>query len=220
MINLLKREWLLAVRRLNEILLPVFFLLIITAIFPIAIGGDENLLKKVSPGITWIAVLLSILLSAEKLYQSDFEDGSLEQLYLSGQCYFLAVGAKFMVQWGVHVLPILLSLPLLGLWYGLAFETTLQIALSLFIGSPSLMLLAMLGSAMTLVIERGGLLLILIIFPFYLPTLVFALSSINAFTEGFNNLGQLTMLMAILVLMITIIPFAIVATLKASLSEN
>lgn len=217
---LIRKEWLMAVRRLHEVLQPIFFLLILITLFPIALGTDKQLLQKVAPGIIWIAVLLSILLSAEKLYKSDYEDGSLAQLFLSAHPRLLTVLAKFLVQWSVQVLPILAALPLLGLLYELPLEITAQIALTLVIGSPSLLLLAMLGSAITLLVARGGLLLILVILPFYIPTLIFALSAVSAYAEGFTNIGQLSILGAILMLMVTIVPFAIVASLNASLAEG
>lgn len=217
---LIRKEWLLAVRRLHEVLQPIFFLAILITLFPIAVGTDKALLQKIAPGVMWVAVLLSVLLSGEKLYKNDYEDGSLEQLYLSGHSPILSVAAKFVVQWTVQILPILLALPLLGLLYELSMNITAQIALTLFIGSPSLLLLAMLGSAITLSVARGGLLLILIILPFYIPTLIFALSAVSAYADGFSNVGQLSILGAILMVMITVVPFAIVASIKVSLAEG
>ncbi len=214
---LMQKEWLLAIRQLHEVLQPIFFLVILITLFPIAVGTDKVLLQKIAPGVIWVAVLLSVLLSSEKLYKNDYEDGSLEQLYLSGNHHLLAVAAKFFVQWVVQILPILLALPLLALLYELSFDLTVQIALTLLIGSPSLLLLAMLGSALTLSVTRGGLLLILVVLPFYIPTLIFALSAVSAYADGFGNLGQLAMLGAILMLMIISVPFAIVATIRVSL---
>ncbi len=217
---LIKKEWLLAVRRLNEILQPIFFLLMLIVLFPVAVGTDKALLQSIAPGIMWVAVLLSVLLSGEKLYKNDYEDGSLEQLYLSGYSLLLSVLAKFIVQWLVQILPILLTLPLLALLYELSMQITAQIALTLLIGSPSLLLLALFGSAITLSLVRGGLLLILLILPFYIPTLIFALSAVSAYADGFSNIGQLLVLAAILTLMVSTLPFAIVASLKVSLTER
>ncbi len=217
---LIKKEWLLAVRRLNEILQPIFFLLMLIVLFPVAVGTDKALLQSIAPGIMWVAVLLSVLLSGEKLYKNDYEDGSLEQLYLSGYSLLLSVLAKFIVQWLVQILPILLTLPLLALLYELSMQITAQIALTLLIGSPSLLLLALFGSAITLSLVRGGLLLILLILPFYIPTLIFALSAVSAYADGFSNIGQLLVLAAILTLMVSTLPFAIVASLRVSLTER
>lgn len=217
---LIRKEWLMTIRRLHEVLQPIFFLLILITLFPLAIGTDKALLQKIAPGVIWVAVLLSVLLSAEKLYKNDYEDGSLEQLFLSANPRMLTVAAKFIVQWCVQILPILIALPLLGLLYELPLATTGQIALTLVIGSPSLLLLAMLGSAITLSVARGGLLLILVILPFYIPTLIFALSAVAAYVDGFSNIGQLAILGAILMVMLTVVPFAIVAAIRVSLSEG
>lgn len=218
--TLIRREWLLAIRRLYELVQPIFFLVILITLFPIAVGTDKVLLQKMAPGIIWVAVLLSVLLSAEKLYKNDYEDGSLEQLYLSGHSLLATVFVKFVVQWAVQILPILMALPLLGELYGLPLLINAQIALTLLIGSPSLLLLAMLGSAMTLSIARGGLLLILVILPFYIPTLVFSLAAVSAYADGFSNRGQLLILGAILMIMLVVVPFAIATTIKAALAEG
>lgn len=218
--TLIRREWLLAIRRLYELVQPIFFLVILITLFPIAVGTDKVLLQKIAPGIIWVAVLLSVLLSAEKLYKNDYEDGSLEQLYLSGHSLLATVFVKFVVQWAVQILPILMALPLLGELYGLPLLINAQIALTLLIGSPSLLLLAMLGSAMTLSIARGGLLLILVILPFYIPTLVFSLAAVSAYADGFSNRGQLLTLGAILMIMLVVVPFAIATTIKAALAEG
>lgn len=203
-----------------DVLQPIFFLLVVIAIFPIAVGTDTQQLQSLAPGIIWVAVLLSVLLSAEKLYQSDYHDGSLTQYSLSGNSQLLAVLAKFIVQWSVQILPILLTLPLLGLWYHLSLTIMLSIAMTLIIGSPTLLLLAMLGAAITLSVSRAGLLLVILILPFYLPTLIFALSAIHAVTEGFSNVGQLSIMAAILLLMLSVVPFAIILALKVSLSQQ
>lgn len=216
---LLYREWLMTVRRLHEVLQPIVFLLILVTLLPIAVGTDTVLLQRIAPGIIWVAVLLSVLLSAEKWYKNDVEDGSLEQLFLSGHGLLLTVAAKFLVQWCVQIVPMFMALPLLGLLYELPFAITAQMALTLLIGSPSLLLLAMLGSAMTLSVSRGGLLLIVLILPLYIPILIFAVAAVSAAANGFSNVGQFAILGAILMLMITLVPFAIVAAIRVALSE-
>lgn len=217
---MLRKEWLLAMRCLHEMLQPCIFLLILVTLFPIAVSTDKAFLQKIAPGVIWIAVMLSILMASERLYKSDYEDGSLEQCYLSGHSLLLMVFGKWLVQWVIMVVPVCLVLPLLGLLYGLSLKVAGCIALTILIGSPSLLLLAMLGSAVTLSIARGGLLLILVIVPFYLPVLIFSLSVIDAYTLGNGFIGQLLILTALLVLTLTIIPFTIIAAIKVSLSES
>lgn len=216
---LLYKEYLLAVRNLHDLMQPLFFILILVVLFPMAIGIDENLLQKVSSGIIWIAILLSVLLASEKFFKADFEDGSLEQLYLSGESLLAFVFVKALVTWLVQILPILLALPLFGLFYNMSLPLEIQLALTIIVGSPSLLLFAMLGSAVTLLVARSGMLLMLLILPFYIPTLVFALSAISAFNEGFTNFGQFAILGAIFISALIVVPFAIVATIKVSLSN-
>ncbi len=219
LLTLLKKEWLLAIRQLHNLLQPLFFVLILVTLFPLAIGVDEALLKRIAAGIIWIAVLLSILLTSEKCYKSDFEDGSLTQWFLSGHSPLMLVGAKAITQWAVQILPLLLALPLFGAFYGLSWQMVLQLALTLIIGSPSLLLLGMLGSALTLSVARGGMLLIVIILPLYIPTLIFALSAVSSYADGFSNVGQLSILGAIFLLTVAVVPLAIGAAIRVSLAE-
>ncbi len=220
MTSLIYREWLLSVRRLTEIFQPIFFLLILVTIFPIAVGTDEKLLIQLAPAIIWVGILLSILLSSEKLYKNDFEDGSLEQLFLSGYGKLAGVYAKLLVQWFLHIIPIMMFTPLLLALYHIPLSTLFILNITILVGSPALVLLAMLGSSITLAISRGGLLLILIILPFYIPTLIFSVSCITNYTEGFDYIGQIAILGAIFILAITMLPFAIIAAIKVSLSEG
>ncbi len=216
----LKKEWLLAIRQLHTVLQPLFFVLMLVVVFPLAIGVDEKLLRQVAPGIIWVAVLLSVLLASEKYYKSDFEDGSLEQLILSGRSVWECVLAKAVVQWIIQIVPIILALPLFALFYNMPFGVEIQLAITLIIGSPTLLLLAMLGSVVTLSVARGGMLLILLILPLYIPTLVFALSAISSYSDGFSNTGQLAILGALCMITLIVVPFAIVATIKVSLSDS
>ncbi len=217
MLDFIKKEWLLAIRSFQDLVQPLFFIFILVIIFPLSIGVNDALLHQVASGIIWIAVLLSVLLASEKYFKTDFEDGSLEQIMLSGNSMLSYVFAKILVQWVVQILPILLSLPLFGIFYKLSFNYELQIALSLIIGSFSLLLFAMLGAALTLSISRSSMLSILLILPLYIPTLVFALSAISAYNEGFSNIGQFSILGAILMATLATTPFAISASLKVSL---
>lgn len=220
MLALMRKEWLLALRNLHEVLQPCVLLLILVALFPIAVSTDKYFLQKIAPGVIWIAVMLSILMASERYYKSDYEDGSLTQWYLSGHSLLLSILAKLAVQWLIQMLPIFLMLPLLSVLYDMSWDMLGCLALTVLIGSPSLLLLAMLGAVVTLAVTRGGVLLVVVILPFYMPVLIFALSAVHAYAEGSYYLGQLLVLAAILVLMLTVIPFAIIAAMKVSLSEG
>ncbi len=217
---LIYKEWILAIRKMFEVLLPIFFLLILITIFPIAVGPDAKLLAKLAPAIIWVGILLSILLSSEKLYKSDFEDGSLEQLYLSGHSKLGAIYIKLLVQWVLQILPIIAATPLLAVFYGISLDVFLILIFTLLITSPTLLLLAMLGSSITLAISRGSLILILIILPFYIPILIFAISAITDYVDGYKIIGQISILGLFLIGSLFIIPLAIQASIKVSLAES
>ncbi len=216
----LKREWLLAVRHWQALLQPLFFVALLLAIVPFAVGVDALLLRQIGPGILWIATTLAVFIHAEKAFKSDFEDGSLAQFWLSGHSFFGYLGAKIIVTMATLIVPIIITLPVLGILYDLTWEIILLLAITLALGAPSLLLLALLGSAMTLSISRGAILLILISFPLYLPVLIFALSALAAAAEGFSPVGQLAMLGFILIAMSMVLPFAITLVLKSVLAEN
>lgn len=218
MFILVKKEWTVHVRRLHEILLPTVFLLILITLFSIAIGPEPTLLARLAPAIIWMGVLLSVLLVSDKIYKNDFEDGSLIQFYLSGQRQFQAIFIKLAVTWVVSILPLIAMTPILAILYQMDWQSVWVLLLTLIIASPVVLLLGMLGAAITLSIKRGGLLLLIVIMPFYVPILVFAIAAVNNSQQQLPFIGQLAILLAGLFFAFTILPFAIHFALKNSLS--
>lgn len=218
MFALIKKEWLINIRRLHEVLQPTFFLLILITLFSIAIGPEPTLLARLAPAIIWVGVLLSVLLVSEKTYKNDFEDGSLIQFYLSGQGLFQAIFIKLGVTWVVSILPLILMTPILAILYQMDWKSLWVLSLTMLIASPIVLLLGMLGAAITLSIKRGGLLLLVLIMPFYVPILVFAIAAVNNSQQQLPYSGQLAILIAGLFFALTILPFAIHFALKSSLS--
>ncbi|MPV86026.1 heme exporter protein CcmB [Ostreibacterium oceani] len=218
---LLYREWLLAVRKLPVLLQPVSFLLILITIFPIAVGAETTLLQQIAPGVIWVGVLLSVLLSSEHFYQADYQDGTIAQWYLAGNDrLLLSVLAKLLVQSALQIIPVLLLLPILSLFYTLPVMTSVLIGLTILLGGPCLVLLAMLGAAITVAVPRAGLLLIVIILPLYFPVIIFAISAMRHYSDGFSPVSDFALLGALLLFKLTLMPFAIVAALKTALSES
>lgn len=208
---LVRRDILLALRQGGGAGTALGFFLTVVVLLPLGIGPDLALLQRVAPGALWIALLLSILLSAERIFQADYEDGSLELFTLGPVALELVVGAKAVAHWLVAGLPLALAAPLLGFLLNLAPTLVLPLALAMVTGSLALSLLASLGAAVTVGLRRGGLLISLIVLPLYVPVMVFgvAASSGAEFAPPYMILG------AIVLVSIVVVPFAAAAALRA-----
>jgi heme exporter protein B len=215
---LLRRDFLLAYRRRAELLQPLVFLMVVTTLFPLGVGPSPQLLSNVAPGVIWIAALLASVLSLDSLFRSDFEDGTLEQMVLSGQSLALIALARTVAHWLVAGLPIVLLSPLLALWMNLPEQGMSIMIKSLIIGTPVLSLIGAIGGALTVSLKRGSQLLSLLVFPLYVPLLILATSAVSAAVADLPYTGQLGLMIAGLIASLTLAPFATAAALKLSLS--
>jgi len=215
---LLRRDFLLAYRRRAELLQPLVFLLVVTTLFPLGVGPSPQLLSNIAPGVIWIAALLATVLSLDSLFRSDFEDGTLEQMVLSGQPLALIALARIVAHWLVAGLPIVLLAPLLAMWMNLQSEGLPILMISLVIGTPVLSLIGAIGGALTVSLKRGGQLLSLLVFPLYVPLLILATSAVSSAVAGLPYNGQLGLMLAGMIAALTLAPFATAAALKLSLS--
>ncbi len=215
---LLRRDFLLAYRRRAELLQPLLFLLVVTTLFPLGVGPSPQLLANIAPGVIWIAALLATVLSLDSLFRSDYEDGTLEQMILSGQPLALIALARTVAHWLVAGLPIVLLSPLLALWMNLPAEGMSILIKTLIIGTPVLSLIGAIGGALTVSLKRGGQLLSLLVFPLYVPLLILATNAVSSSVAGLPYTGQLGLMVAGLIGSLTLAPFATAAALKLSLS--
>ena len=217
-VALLRRDFLLAYRRRAELLQPLVFLLVVVTLFPLGVGPSPQLLANIAPGVIWIAALLATVLSLDSLFRSDFEDGTLEQMVLSGQSLALIALARTVAHWLVAGLPIVLLSPLLAMWMNLPDEALPILIESLAIGTPVLSLIGAIGGALTVSLKRGGQLLSLLVFPLYVPLLILATSAVGSAAVDLPYTGQLGLMLAGLSASLTLAPFATAAALKLSLS--
>lgn len=217
-LQILKRDLLIAFRRRSEIIHPLIFFVMVISLFPLAIGDDKVLLQKIAPAIIWVTALLATMLSLDNLFRSDFEDGSLEQMTLLKMPLSLLVTAKITAHWLITGLPLILITPLLAVLLYVPGETTSMLLLTLLLGTPTLSLIGAVGIALTVALRQGGVILSLLILPLYIPVLIFATLALQNTAQGFSAEAQLAMMLAILVLAITLAPFAIAAALKVSLN--
>jgi heme exporter protein B len=217
-VALLRRDFLLAYRRRSELLQPLVFLLVVITLFPLGVGPSPQLLATIAPGVIWIAALLAAVLSLDNLFRSDFEDGTLEQMALSGQPLALIALARIVSHWLVTGLPIVLMSPLLAMWMNLPDEGVPILVKSLLIGTPVLSLVGAIGAALIVSLKRGGQLLSLLVFPLFVPLLILATSAVASAVAGLPYQGQLGLILAGMVASLTLAPFATAIALKLSLS--
>ncbi len=215
---LLRRDLLLAFRHRGELANPLLFFALVITLFPLGVSPDPALLKKIAPGVIWIAALLSALFSLENMFRSDFDDGAMEQMALSPYPLPALVLAKILAHWLVSGLPMLLMAPLLALLLSLPDTAILTLVFTLLIGTPLLSLIGSIGVALTVGLKRGGVLLTLLILPLYIPILIFATQAVMAATAGLPVEGQLYFLAALLALGLTLAPIAGAAALRISLN--
>ena len=215
---IIRRELLIAFRRQADIFNPLWFFIIVITLFPLSIGPEPALLARIAAGIVWVAALLSALLSLERLFRDDFQDGSLEQMMLLPVPLPIVVISKVVAHWLLTGLPLILISPLLAVLLSLDFNTWLAVVLTLFIGTPTLSFIGAIGVALTVGLQKGGVLLSLLVLPLYIPILIFATSAIDAASLGMLYNGQLAVLGAMFMGAITLTPFAISAALRVSVN--
>jgi heme exporter protein B len=215
---LLRRDLILAFRHRSEMFTPLFFFILVTALFPMSIGAEQGLLQNIGPGVIWVAALLAALLSLEGMFRSDYEDGSLEQMLLTPQPLSLLVLGKIMAHWLRTGMPLVLLAPLVGFQYYLTEDTLLTMMLALLLGTPVLSLLGAIGAALTLGVRGGGMLLSLLILPLYIPILIYGAGAVAASaTQSLAAQPYLLLLAAFLILAMVLTPVATAAALRISL---
>ncbi|MCK5726053.1 MAG: heme exporter protein CcmB [Thiotrichaceae bacterium] len=214
-ILILQRDLTLALRHKTEVLTTIFFFIIVISLFPLGVGIDKELLQKIAPGVAWIAALLASMLALERLFSSDYEDGTLEQMLLSPQPLFVIVLAKVSAHWLLTGLPLVLISPLVGLQYHLDFDRVIMMMLALLIGTPILSLLGAIGAALTLGLRGGGVLISLLLLPLYIPVLIYG-AGVVVDSALFNNNTEtyLSLLMGFLILSLVLSPWATAAALR------
>jgi heme exporter protein B len=211
---LIRRDLRLATRQGGGAGTAIGFFVTVIVLLPLGLGPDQALLQRIAPGALWIALLLSVLLSAERIFQSDYEDGSLDAMALGVVPLELVVLAKASAHWLTTALPLAIAAPLFGFLINLDPETIPPLSLAMILGSLFLSLLAALGAAITVALRRGGLLVSLLILPFYVPCLIFGVAA----SSRSELIGPSLLILTALVLAgLVLVPVAAAAALRAYL---
>ncbi len=208
-VALIRRDVALALRRPGTLALPVLFFVLVSALFPFAVGPDARLLARIAPGVVWVAALLASLLPVETLVEPDRADGTLDQIVTRGIALEVWTAARLAAHWLGFAVPLLVALPVAGVLLGTPFAVLGELALGLLLGTPALAALALLAASLTAGLRGGGALAGLIALPLALPVLIFGV--------GFGGDGALRLLAASSLVLVALAPFAAAAALKASI---
>jgi heme exporter protein B len=217
MTALLFRDIRLSLRAGGGAMLALAFFASVAALVPLGIGPDLKLLARIAGGVLWIAAALAALLSLDRLFQSDFEDGSLDLIALSAQSLETTAFAKIAAHWLTTGLPLTALSPLLALLFGLPERAYPALLLSLLIGTPAISAIGAIGASLTLSIRRGGLILPLIVLPLLSPAVIFGAGAVLAALDGLAN-GALGFLAAFSLAAVVLAPFACAAGVRLNLA--
>lgn len=214
---LLLRDLRLAMRAGGGLGLSLAFFLIVVVLVPFGVGPEMGLLSKIAPGILWVGALLACLLSLDRIFALDFEDGTLDLLATAPLPLEAVVSVKSLVHWITTGLPLVLAAPVLGVLLGLQSDAFYWIVLSLLLGTPALSVIGTFGAALTVGLKRGGLLLSLLVLPLYVPTLIFGAELARRGIAGMDVGTPMSLLLGITFASIALLPFASAAVLKINL---
>lgn len=214
---LLCRDLRLAVRQGTESMVVVVFFILTVVLFPFGLGPESNLLARVAPGVLWVVALLASMLSLERLFLTDYEDGSLELLTLSPVPLSVLVVLKALAHWLTTGVPLLLVAPLLALLLGLDGSALGTLFMAMALGTPVLSLVGTVGAALVLGARRGGVLLSLLVLPLYIPVLVFGVAAVDAAVMGLQPVSQLMILGALLSGALALCPWAAAVAVRQAI---
>ena len=217
MIALLSRDLRLAIRAGGGFGLGLAFFLLVAVIVPLGVGPEPATLAKIAPGILWVGALLSCLLSLDRIFALDFEDGSLDLLATAPIPLEGVVAVKALAHWLVTGLPLTLLSPVLGILLNLPGPGYVWLMLSLALGTPALSLIGAFGAALTVGLKRGGLLLSLLVLPLYMPTLIYGAEAVRRGADGQGALTALLLLAGITAGAAALLPFAAAAAIRVNL---
>lgn len=217
--NILKRESLIACRRISQLSNGWLFFLLFFLLFPLCLRPDPLLLQTITPVLYWVAMLIAILLSIERVFTDDYQNGILEHWMMQPYSFTLLISIKLFSHWLVSCLPLVLFSPLLALLFNFSMYQAFITALALLIATPTMVLLCALASAFTLQQGNRGILMALVVFPCLIPVLIFGAGCIAAVINGQEVASLLALLAAISLIALSGLPFAISAALRISLGR-
>ena len=214
LLAILGRDLRLALRQGADSLVVVLFFVLSATLFPFGVGPEPETLARIAPGVIWVMALLASLLSLERLFQNDYEDGGLDLLALSPISLGLIVLAKCAAHWLTTGLPLIVAAPLLAVFLGLPAAGFGQLLLAMLLGTPTLTLVGAIGAALVLGARRGGVLISLLVLPLYVPVLIFGVAAVDGAIAGLAVRPHLMILGGLFLAALVLAPWASAAALK------
>ncbi len=215
--EIIRRDLRLALRQGSDSVMVVTFFVLTVVLFPFGIGPEANILERVSAGVLWVTALLASMLSLDRLFQSDYEDGSLELLALTPTALEVLVIGKVIAHWLTTGLPLIIAAPVLAVLLHMNADGFGTLLLTMLLGTPTLSLIGAMGAALVLGARRGGVLLSLLVLPLYVPVLIFGVSAIDSAVQGLPSQAQLLVLGGMLLAALPLAPLATAAALRQAL---
>ena len=215
---IIRRDLSLVMRQGSDAFVVLIFFIVTVTLFPLGVSPDPLILQNLASGIVWVGALLAAMLSLDRLFQTDYDDGSLELLVLSPYPLEIVVLCKCFVHWLTTGLPIMVISPVLALMLNIKTGAFLYLITSMALGTPIISLLGAVGAALVLGSRRSGVLIALLIIPLTIPILLFGVGAIQAATEGYSTSSPLMFLGALLLFSIALCPWVIASSLRQVVS--
>ena len=213
----IRRDLVLAMRRRADVLTTLIFFVIVVSLFPLGVGPEIDMLRKMASGVVWVAALLASMLSLGRMFLADYLDGTLEQMMLVPQSLSVLVLAKILAHWMVSGLPLVIMAPVLGLQFDMPAQALWVLIAALLLGTPILSMIGAVGAALTLGLRGGGALVSLLVLPLCIPVLVFGAGAVEAVVSGTNVSSHLSLLGALLVMALVFTPWVTALALRISM---
>ena len=217
LVLVIRRDLVLAMRRRADVLTTLVFFVIVVSLFPLGVGPELGMLRKMAPGVLWVAALLASMLSLGRLFSADYQDGTLEQMMLAPQSLSMLVLGKMIAHWMVSGLPLVLMAPVLGLQFDMSARPLGVLIIGLLLGTPILSMIGAIGAALNLGLRGGGVLLSLLVLPLCIPVLIFGTGAVEAISSGLSVASHLSLLGALLVLSLVFTPLVVAQALRISM---
>ena len=213
----ISRDLMLAMRRRADVLTTLIFFVMVVSLFPLGVGPELDMLRKMAAGVVWVAALLASMLSLGRMFLADYLDGTLEQMLLAPQSLSVLVLGKILAHWMLSGLPLVLMAPVLGLQFDMSVQALWVLIASLLLGTPILSMIGAVGAALTLGLRGGGVLVSLLVLPLCIPVLIFGTGAVEAVSTGMSESPHLLLLGALLVLASVFAPWVTALALRISM---
>ena len=213
----IRRDLLLAMRRRADVLTTLIFFVMVVSLFPLGVGPEPEMLRKMASGVVWVAALLSSMLSLPRMFSADYLDGTLEQMLLVPQSLTALVLGKIVAHWALSGLPLVLIAPVLGLQFDMSVQGLWMLVFALLLGTPILSMIGAIGAALTLGLRGGGVLVSLLVLPLCIPVLIFGAGAVEAVNSGMSAASNLSLLGAFVLFALVFTPFVAAQALRISM---